>query len=62
MAPRRKNSVRRGGILDTLKEMSDKAEGTLTDARGTEMKSKHASQQLLACSDSITVSDYSVEH
>merc|ERR1719421_2506317 len=35
-----------GGILDTLKEMSDKAEGTLTDARGTEMKSKHAFEML----------------
>merc|ERR1719487_193399 len=35
-----------GGILDTLKEMSDKAEGTLTDARGTEMKSKHAYEML----------------
>merc|ERR1719331_2446809 len=35
-----------GGILDTLKEMSDKAEGTLTDARGAEMKSKHAFEML----------------
>jgi chromosome segregation ATPase len=35
-----------GGILDTLKEMSDKAEGTLTDARGAEMKSKHEFEML----------------
>jgi len=31
-----------GGILDTIKDMTEKAEGTLTDARGTEMKSQHA--------------------
>jgi len=35
-----------GGILDTLKDMSDKAEGTLTDARGAEMKSKHEFEML----------------
>jgi chromosome segregation ATPase len=31
-----------GGILDTLKDMKEKAEGTLSDARGEEMKSAHA--------------------
>jgi hypothetical protein len=35
-----------GGILDTIKDMSDKAEGTLTDARGAEMKSKHEFEML----------------
>jgi len=31
-----------GGILDTLKDMQGKAEGTLSDSRGTEMKANHA--------------------
>jgi chromosome segregation ATPase len=31
-----------GGILDTLKDMREKAEGTLTDARKEEMKAQHA--------------------
>merc|ERR1719487_2188778 len=35
-----------GGILDTLKDMKEKAEGTLTDARGTEMKAQHAYEML----------------
>merc|ERR1719201_2726498 len=35
-----------GGILDTIKDMTEKAEGTLTDARGTEMKSKHEFEML----------------
>ena len=38
-----------GGILDTIKDMTEKAEGTLTDARGTEMKSQHAFLQFSAC-------------
>ena len=40
-------SSKENAILDTLKEMSDKAEGTLTDARGAEMKSKHESLHCL---------------
>jgi len=31
-----------GGILDTLKDMTEKAESTLSDARAEEMKSAHA--------------------
>jgi len=31
-----------GGILDTLKDMREKAEGTLSDARKEEMKAQHA--------------------
>merc|ERR1719460_460329 len=31
-----------GGILDTLKDMTEKAESTLSDARSEEMKSAHA--------------------
>jgi len=35
-----------GGILDTLKDMTEKAEGTLSDARAGEMKSNHAYEML----------------
>jgi chromosome segregation ATPase len=31
-----------GGILDSLKDMTEKAEGTLSDARAEEMKAEHA--------------------
>jgi len=37
-----------GGILDTIKDMKEKAEGTLSDARGEEMKSQHAYEMLKA--------------
>jgi len=35
-----------GGILDTLKDMQEKAEGTLTESRQTEMKANHAFEML----------------
>merc|ERR1719487_1612794 len=35
-----------GGILDTIKDMKEKAEGTLSDARSEEMKSQHAFEML----------------
>merc|ERR1719487_189803 len=35
-----------GGILDTIKDMKEKAEGTLSDARSEEMKSQHAYEML----------------
>ena len=36
----------RGGILDTLADMKEKAEATLSDARTAEMKAQHASVAL----------------
>ena len=38
--------VCRGGILDTLADMKEKAEATLSDARTAEMKAQHASVAL----------------
>merc|ERR1719456_838256 len=35
-----------GGILDTLKDMKEKAESTLSDARSEEMKAQHAYEML----------------
>jgi len=35
-----------GGILDTIKDMREKAEGTLSDARSEEMKAQHAYEML----------------
>merc|ERR1719331_1477003 len=35
-----------GCILDTIKDMKEKAEGTLSDARSEEMKSQHAFEML----------------
>ena len=36
----------RGGILDTLSDMKEKAEATLSDARTAEMKAQHGSVAL----------------